>query len=130
MERMRMTTTENENDGRQASCAERIEGHLNGRLEDFRRITRDACSEDSDKADEAQEEQYALPLEVSTLRVVKVLLSTGGPADWFEVTTDPDGEPSRIAYVFQDWFDGATTVLDGEQFDAAVDFLRPFYEMQ
>lgn len=140
---------------REKSCEERIAGRLASRLEDFRafnvladawqstdvtqEIIRGACEALNIDADEysgdagslrenAQDRQYEYPLHVSVERVVTVLLSTGGPHDEFRVTVDDDGEPVRIEYVFQDWFDGASRYLNGDEFDTAAEFLRPFVE--
>jgi hypothetical protein len=49
---------------------------------------------------------------------VQVELSTGGPADGFYITIDPeDRRIERIEYYFQDWWDGATRRLGGDEFD-------------
>jgi hypothetical protein len=47
---------------------------------------------------------------VGSKRVVTVLISTGGPADWFEATVD-NGEIERIEYVYQDWCGGRDAFL-------------------
>lgn len=111
---------------REKSCADRIDDHLAGRLEDFQRIVTAQSSDDQDVIEEATEEHYDYPLHVSTKRLVVVLLSTGGPADEFRVTVDEDDVPERIEYIFQDWFDGASKLLDGDEFDLAASFLEPF----
>ena len=63
----------------------------------------------------------------------KFLMSTGGPADWLEITCDP-GDPNasygqvggagpyieRVTYHFADWFDHAEQVVtDGPLFELA-----------
>ena len=95
------------------SCEERILDHLNGRLEDMPEDYCEDCQEQSCELDHLNSESV---LEVSKSVVYKVLLSTGGPADWFNVYIDPiDNEIDRIEYVFQDWFDGAVRTLDSDQ---------------
>lgn len=118
-----MTMTE-----RDASCEERIAGHLAGRLGDFGRIMDAIRSDDDNTAEEAMDEQSEYPLSVELVRVVKVLLSTGGPADWLEATLNSDNDITRIEYHFSDWFDHASRVLEGDEFDAAEDFLGMFVE--
>lgn len=111
---------------KEQTCEQRIAKHLESRLQSFRPILK-ALSGDTltveelgevtnlrepnpDDYDEeqlremAQERQNELPLSVEKLTIVKVLLSTGGPADWFEAHCDSDGTITRIEYVFQDWF--------------------------
>ena len=83
--------------------------------------------------DAAREYEEAGLLEVSRLTVFKVLLSTGGPADWLEIACEGDTpryqplegageylEPVRITYVFQDWYDGARRELTGREFEIAA----------
>ena len=58
-----------------------------------------------ERADDALRE---LPLCVEVRRVLRVDLSTGGPADFFTVEIDEDGSlAGPVRYHFQDWFDGA-----------------------
>lgn len=118
-----MTMTE-----RDANCEQRLPGHLSGRLDSFREIAKREQSNDSDVSEEAYEEHYEYPLAVTVQRVVRVDLSTGGPADWLEAFLGDDGEIVRIVYHFADWFDHASTELDGPDYDAAEEFLRTFVE--
>ena len=109
-------------------CKERIGDQLAGRLAMFDDIEARQQSDDDDVADAARDEQYEAPLSVDVLRMVKVLLSTGGPADWFELTWGPgddDDEPSRITYHFSDWFDHAERALEGDEYAAAWSFFAP-----
>lgn len=114
------------------TCEQRLPDHLSGRLEAFANIIRrqEKAQETNDwrAADDAYDEQYQMPLSVEVVRVVKVLLSTGGPGDWFEVTVDPDGNSTRVEYHFQDSFDHASVTLEGDERDMAEAFLRPWIE--
>lgn len=80
---------------------------------------------DGDDLRELVSERFnELPLSLETFRTVKVLLSTGGPADWLEYTVDDTedatgGEIVGVEYVFQDWFDGARVRLADEDLDTA-----------
>lgn len=50
-----------------------------------------------------------LPLGFTIHKVVKIELSTGGPADYLEVFIDPEYTDTivRVVYHFADWFDHA-----------------------
>lgn len=133
---------------RQPTCEERIAEHLAGRLETIGALIRVsrvndaddvAALSDADKreiaditdstapdelCEAAQDAIYQLPLSVETFKLVRVLLSTGGPADWLEARIDTEGEIDRIEYVFQDWLDSASRVLDGDEFDQAARFIE------
>lgn len=107
-------------DTRQPSCAERLPDHLAGRLADFRAmLDRDDPDELPDDIDDPGPlSEY--PLGVSVEYLVRVDLSTGGPADYLTATVS-DGEVQTIRYHFADWFDHAERALDGDDFDTARD---------
>lgn len=135
---------------KQATCEERIGGHLKGRLEDMAAFVavaggtgtpeqREAIDVDPPTLDDdgetviedggeedAQERWSEYPLCVEVKRLLVVDLSMGGPADRFEVTLGEDCNPEAIVYFFQDWFDGAQRSLSGEEFDTAWAFLSWF----
>lgn len=50
---------------------------------------------------------YELPLGHSMEKVIKIELSTGGPADFIKAYLDDENNLLRIVYHYQDWFDGA-----------------------
>ena len=71
-----------------------------------------------DDHDLAREEFEQSILSVDTKIVKDVLLSTGGPADFFRFYIDPEDQTiTRISYHFQDWADGAVRTLDAHEFD-------------
>lgn len=137
---------------KQQTCAERLPQQLAGRLEDFRAMFSVLDAEDMDDLtddqlstaqnlrepdrsvslndlhEQVRELILALPLAVETRTVRRVLLSTGGPGDWFEVETDEDGYVWRVSYVFQDWFDVARADLDGRDREDALRFCAEFIE--
>lgn len=125
------------------TAEQQIGEHLTGRVQDFRDFatlydegyerTGEALAaaerleidtDDSvDLYDAALERTYEYPLGVSTYRVHRIDLSTGGPGDWLEVMVDSDGAISRISYHFAPWFDHASRDLAGSEFDAAERFV-------
>ncbi len=109
---------------REKTCAERIGDQLTSRLEWFTElsdaVTQASESDDSDAIDDAYQTIYESPLAISTRKVIRVELSTGGPGDWLEYQVDPeDNACERITYHFQDWFDHAERTLDGDEYDTA-----------
>lgn len=105
---MTMTTDRNQ------SCEARIAEHLAGRDEMIAELGARRDHDDDEVRDEAMEELWELPLSVETTMTVRVLLSTGGPADGLNVELDRDGNVSRVVYWFADWFDYAETVVTDE----------------
>ena len=109
---------------RNKSCAERIEAQRDGRLEDWRELFALEASDDDEKREEAFQQLDEYPLSVELRRTVRIDLSTGGPGDWLEVQLDHDGDPGRIEYHFNDWFDHAAVTLEGEDYEIAERFAR------
>lgn len=143
----------------QKTCAERIDAHRDSRIRHIAELQRlanlseltladvdsardlDLTAEDVESInDQAYEALHELPLGVSAHTVFRVELSTGGPADWLEVTctgheirrnayTDDttawtEWEVERISYHFADWFDHAAVELEGADFETAEAFAR------
>lgn len=99
------------------TCAERIAGRLADRAEylsdlftKMDEVT--GTIESEDIAEGARDELWELPLSVEVVRTIKVLLSTGGPADGLTIELDADGNVSSVRYWFADWFDHAETKVD------------------
>lgn len=90
------------------TCADLVESKMWDRSADLERIN-DIIGEDEDqeKVDEALEELNNLALEITSFRVIKILLSTGGPADWLELKVDEYGDVRGLTYHYSDWFDHA-----------------------
>ena len=137
---------------KQQTCAERLPEQLAGRLEDFRAMFAVLDAEDMDDLsddqistaqnlrepdrsvslydlhDQVRDSILETPLAIETRKVHRVLLSTGGPGDWFEVETDESGYVWRVSYVFQDWFDVAREDLEGQDREDALRFCAEFIE--
>jgi len=60
----------------------------------------------------ADERLDEMPLSVEIVRHVKILLGTGGPADWLDAELDSDGDVRTLEYHFADWFDHASVPVD------------------
>lgn len=50
---------------------------------------------------------YEYALGVSTKKVIRIDLSTGGPGSFIEAEVDDNNDVVEVFYYFQDWFDGA-----------------------
>jgi hypothetical protein len=46
-------------------------------------------------------------LGISVQKVMRIELSTGGPASFIEAYLDDENNVDEVFYHFQDWFDGA-----------------------
>lgn len=90
------------------TCAQLVEEKMWSRSDDLERIN-EIIGEDEDieKVDEALSELDNFALEISSYKVVKILLSTGGPADWLEVKLDENNDVVGLTYHYSDWFDHA-----------------------
>lgn len=112
------------------TCSERLPSHLSNRLSRLSELFIQVETPDEEISDQAHDEIANLPLSIEKMEVIKILLSTGGPADWFEFHVDREAsygrQITRIEYHFQDWFDHASIVLDGEDFYAAEQFCSYF----
>jgi hypothetical protein len=112
---------------KQKSCEERIDEHLQGRVEEIKEVLNQYGEDEKIKFDGCEYEDviewlncWALAYEDDPhYRAKRLELSTGGPADGFIFFED-----GSIKYYFQDWFDGAERELYGE--DEAV--LQDLYE--
>lgn len=99
------------------SCDDRILAELASREASIASLQELASSENQDVSEEAYEELANFALEVSTTITLKVLISTGGPADYLTADIDKGKygyeRVSNITYHFADWFDHASvTVAD------------------
>lgn len=88
------------------------------------RLLRAADSLSWQRADHARDranEYCGEPLSVETVKVVKVLLGTGGPACGYEIELDSDGQPVSGYYWYQDWFKEKRRFwLEDDQLDAVI----------
>lgn len=105
----------------QPTCEQRIDDELQDRIasihEGFYGRSPEDDVEDEDGALEASD-SLPDPLSIERRITYHVALSTGGPADGFRLTFDPeDGQLIRGEYYYQDWFDGATRTLSDEDAD-------------
>jgi hypothetical protein len=126
------------------TCAERLPEHLQGRLDDLRLLTKAASeetlsdaervaldslgvdtSESENVSENARETLYDYGLSVERRTVLRWTISTGGPADGFDVTYDDEGQAVRASYWFQDWFDGAELPVDKDTMEMVSEIVNP-----
>lgn len=128
-----MVQTENQ----QKSCKERIQEHLNGRIEDLTKLWtlyREDC--EASDPDLGSFNEYGLSFDYvapKTFRdqrkgYFRYQLSWGGPSDEFRFYCDENLDPYKIEYWFLDWFDGAPKVLYGKRFDLLAEIFQDFKE--
>ena len=86
-------------------CSQRIGEQLKSREEDIKALFE---AEDYEGIRE-------LPLSHETIKLTKVCLSWGGPADYLEIEwegNDWQWEINKVTYQFSDWFDTATITVE------------------
>jgi len=107
---------------RVGSCERRVDHHLEGRLEDLRRLWTAYRNGEDEHAEDGTFTEYGLCFDyVAALTFndqkeafFRYQLSWGGPSDEFRFFVNLDLSCHRIEYWFLDWFDGAHRVLAGE----------------
>jgi hypothetical protein len=62
--------------------------------------------------DEIEERLAEMPLSVEVIRHIKILLSTGGPADWLDAELDADNEIRVLEYHYADWGTHASVYVE------------------
>lgn len=105
------------------TCEQRIGFHMGARLADMNAaVDIDERDDDERLLDELRESVLSFEM----VRHVKILLSTGGPADGFDLVLDDDGEIDSGEYWFQDWFDGARRRLESDELALIDQVYGPF----
>lgn len=119
----------------QETCAERIGSYMTSRAETIAQlfaVVDGKASQDEDGNElheyDAFDRIHELPLSIEIIRSVKILLGTGGPADWLMAELDSDGDISSLTYHFADWFDHASVPVDRES--PLWRFAESFVELQ
>ena len=105
------------------SCEERVEAHLESRLDDLGKLWEAYSDGEEDIEDLGNIFEYGLCFDYVRAGTFtdqregffRYQLSTGGPGDEFRFYTDATLECFRIEYWFLDWFDGACLVLAGDE---------------
>jgi len=130
-------------DHRQPTCEQRIDAHLESRLEEFlpdveswsirkcakrlraesrdveRRNVEDLRSEVRELVRDQASESV---LSIERITTYRLCLSWGGPSDYFELHWHEDsGAWHNGHYLFQDWFDGARRTLSPEQTESLAE---------
>jgi hypothetical protein len=98
------------------TAAERIADAMAGRAATVATLQDEAAAFDEDGYPVTDEEKvdrlYEMPLSVEIIRHVKILLSTGGPADWLDAEFDAEGDIRTLEYHYADWGDHAQTYVE------------------
>lgn len=106
----------------QLSCEQRVNDHMEGRLEDLREIWEKRFEDLSDEDRDYWDNQYynyglsfdyVVPntFEDQEEGYFEYLISWGGPSDMFRFYVNPDFSCYKVEYRFHDWFDGAGRTL-------------------
>lgn len=118
------------------SCEQRVDAHLQSRLEDLGRLWTSYC--DGDETDDSSGSlcenglcfDYVAPFTFCDQREAyfRYQLSWGGPGDEFRFYANPDFSCHRIEYWFLDWFDGAQRTVSGDAEKLLLDIWQWFCE--
>lgn len=90
---------------KELKCSQRIGDELESREADIKELF------DADN----YEEVAGFALSFETIKLTKVCLSWGGPADYLEIEwhgNDFNYEITKVTYRFSDWFDTATLIVE------------------
>lgn len=93
-----------ERDEFEARACERFKSEMQDVRKASRLIEAGYSSGRVDEARDKASEFCGEPLEVETVKVVRVLLGTGGPACGYDFWLDSDGGIDQAYYWYQDWF--------------------------
>jgi hypothetical protein len=107
---------------KQESCKDRIESHLQNRLDDIRQLWDAYLQGVEDLEDLGNIYEYGLAFDYvapgtfngQRRGYFRWQLSWGGPSDEFRFYCDESFGLDRVEYWFLDWFDGAHKVLAGK----------------
>lgn len=99
------------------TCEDRIGSHMDSREDQIAEIIHRM----SDGDDDAFNEYNEIVLGISEKMVIRIELSTGGPADWIEVAIDSGPRPLDyqiiyMKYHFADWFDHAEREIEEDSY--------------
>ena len=117
----------------QKSCHELAKEHLQGRIEEFEEALNYfdylGTKEENEYLEDYEDfgdwlNSIALEyIDDEKYRGKRLLLSTGGPEDYFIFFENGD-----IAYHYNDWFDGAKIYLHGEDLDIMTEVYKNYLE--
>lgn len=115
---------------RNRTCEERVDEAMASRMEDLRRLWElYQCDTEASYDDLGNIYEYGLCFDYVAPGTFtgqkepyfRYQLSTGGPGDEFRIYASKTGGWSFVAYRIEywslDWWDGASRVLEGEEFD-------------
>ena len=107
-------------DGQEPLTPDELQYVVNLHEPDFEHYDADSNTYDGDDLEElAREHLQEFGYGVSLVKTYRHVWSGGGPADYLEVDCDEEGDLLAARYLFQDWFDGATRELHGDELELA-----------
>ena len=122
---------------KQRTCEDRVEMHLESRIDDLKKLWANYCNgKEDDDEDLGNIYEYGLCFDYVPAGTFsdqregffRYQLSTGGPGDEFRFFADVTRDVHRIEYWFLDWFDGAHRVLTGEDEELLMEIWEWFEE--
>jgi len=116
---------------RNKRCSELIEDELKRRIEDFKQALSNFKENNYEKIVTENDYEYEDIIDWvnnyvlgyyddNYYRAKRLELSCGGPQDYFLYFPKLE----RIEYHYLDWFDGASLVLDGEDFEIMSEYFK------
>ena len=123
---------------KQPTCEQRVQEHLESRLEDIRTLWQLYYSgdEEGDK-DLGHFHEYGLCFDYVAAGTFKdqdegyfrYQISYGGPSEEFRFYTDAGMNLHRVEFWFMDWYDGASRTLRGEDYTLLTEIFEFFKEI-
>ena len=123
---------------KQPTCEERVQEHLESRLEDIRTLWQLYCSGDEEgDEDLGNFHEYGLSFDYVAAGTFKdqdegyfrYQISWGGPSEEFRFYTDAGMSLHRVEFWFMDWWDGASRTLHGEDYTLLAEIFGFFKEI-
>ena len=123
------------------TCEDRIESHLESRIDYMRQLWQAYCGESVDDEEITEESIYEFGLAFDyvapgtfgdqTEPYWRYQISYGGPSEEIRFYSGgPTYTPYRVEFVFLDWFDGAIRQLCGADLDLMLNYWQWFAETE
>ena len=119
-------------------CKDKVQSRFDDRMDDIHKLWKQDCEHPDEPLDDLGSlNEYGLCFDYVEPYTFKKQregfyrwqLSTGGPGDEFRFYVDGDKTIQEIEYWFLDWFDGACTQVEGEDFNLLVEMWEEIIQM-